>query len=609
MKFPRPHRLALLLLVGSLALACSRPEPPRVVILISIDTLRQDHLGCYGYGRPTSPVLDAFAAESAITFDEAYAQATYTLPSHMSMLTGLYPEAHGMLMPVFDDATAVPRLPESVTTLAEVLQGDGFATAAFTDGGLVDSTYGFNQGFDLYDDDRVESVADNGFERYRDELYAWLRDNKNRDHFVFVHTFDTHGPYIAPDRLVEEFRGTPQGRDVPHASLLVPSLLESQRYLELDQFDDLDAVIDEYDACIRFVDEEIGKLFDLLRELDRFDDALIIVTSDHGEQFLEDGIILGHGKTINNEVNRVPLLLKLPGSRNAGAREGHVVEIVDIPSTILETLGLEPPEAVDGQSLRRGVEEGIWAKDHAYGVNPFGGSHHYLLRDGKKLVQGLRRPRNKFVGQQLAPRAMGINPDGSMRVRRKVRYDYEKDPLGVLDAVPCEDRLYDMQSARFEWQAKTIADTKTLDALDTLAESLCRISTEKHMSHVEGIERPALDQREREYLEKLGYVEALNDTVETDADGDTPSEPERCDEPDPAPIDRSDLHRGDDLLWDLHRMRRGTIETLAATRLREMADESLAHYARFLEKHPERAELADWRRRYVEFVLEELAKK
>jgi len=276
----------LVLVLAFFLTACSQ-DKGRAVILISLDTLRQDHLGCYGYHRNTSPNIDRLAREDGIVFEAAYAQAPLTLPSHMSMLTGLYPEAHQVLLPKVKEGKAgkTDRLSERVVTLAEAIKSEGYKTSAFTDGLLVAKRFGFSQGFDEYRDKR-NKLGDNGFRRFGEPLRKWIDRNSSSDFFLFIHTYDTHAPYAPPEPFLGRFRGEPPARELPETSLTFCSFLGIHNAVRLGQYENLQAVVDDYDGCVAFVDDELGKLFGQLKDLGLFEESLIVVTSDHGEVFL-----------------------------------------------------------------------------------------------------------------------------------------------------------------------------------------------------------------------------------------------------------------------------------------------------------------------------------
>src|SRR5678815_1423406 len=196
--------VVLVLLAGAVWAVVERPwaDPPRTVVLISIDTLRPERLGAYGNAADVSPNIDALAKD-AVVFDQALALSPWTLPSHMTMLTGLDPVAHGV-------RKLGGVLSAHVTTLAEALKGAGFRTAAFTDGGLVHHSSGMGQGFEIYRDERNPDTMINGFQRLLPEALDWMRSTRHEDSFVFIHTFDVHSPYQVGDPgVIEQFRERP----------------------------------------------------------------------------------------------------------------------------------------------------------------------------------------------------------------------------------------------------------------------------------------------------------------------------------------------------------------------------------------------------------------
>jgi arylsulfatase A-like enzyme len=413
--------LAALLLCGGQA-ACA-PRAERVVVLISLDTLRADHLGFEGYRRDTSPNLDAFARDEAVAFVTAYAQSTYTLPSHMSIMTGLYPEAHGVLtsQTTTENGTRrVPRLSSGIATLAEILATDGFATTAFTDGLMVDGRYGFDRGFDDYRDLNNDELERNGFRKFRDAVRAWISEHSSHDFFLFLHTYDTHSPYVAPEPFRSRFTGKPPGRERPSGSLVHASMLRVHGAMRLHQYPTLQHLIDAYDGGIAYVDHEVGALFAHLKREGLWDQSLIIITSDHGELFLENNLMIGHGLGAYNEEVRIPLLIKFPGSKFAGRRVDHVVESIDLLPTILAALGLRVPEYVQGQNLLAGIERDEWSKRHAFGVSPNSGYNHYLLKDGFKFIGAVEDPYGhrirghfepKVVDEMVPPPVDGFEPN------------------------------------------------------------------------------------------------------------------------------------------------------------------------------------------------------
>jgi arylsulfatase A-like enzyme len=350
--------LALALLAPNTG--CRRPEPgpsaipaeaPPPVILISIDTLRADHLGCYGYHRPTSPSIDRLAADSVL-FEQLINPGGATLPVHLSLMTSLPPLVHGIF------AQQPHPLPEHHITLAEQLAATGYTTAAFTDGGFVSAQLGFAQGFEHFDDDGGHLA------RIMPRLESWLLDNLHRSFFLFLHTYDVHSgkeplPYDSPEPYRHffaagyegDFDGCAAGRCGSQLLSWLNSMARGgdTSASDLLSAEDLDYLVDLYDGGIRHADREIGELLDLLRERQVYDRCLIILTSDHGEEFREHGLLLHHQNYEENA--RVPLLIKLPGQAAAGTRVPALVSTIDIMPTVLELAGVAANPRIWGHSL------------------------------------------------------------------------------------------------------------------------------------------------------------------------------------------------------------------------------------------------------------------
>jgi arylsulfatase A-like enzyme len=312
-------------------------RPDINVILISIDTLRADHLGCYGYEKETSPNLDAFSRE-ALIFSQAIAQAPSTLHSHASILSSLLPHHHRASW------AAKTRLPEAVTSLPEVLRDAGYQTAAFTGGGQMDRVFGLDQGFDLYQQP--------GSERFNGTVarsIEWLQQERTQPFFLFLHTYEPHHPYAPPPEdlalFEEEYTGT-----LPD-DISVDLLRRINRNeIEIDD-QDLAHIVAAYDGEIRSMDAGFGHLIEFLRDQSLYVDTLIVFTSDHGEEFGEHGKIGWHSHSLYDELLRVPLIVKLPGNASAGAVVEDQVRSLDIAPTILEILGLEAPASFFGSKL------------------------------------------------------------------------------------------------------------------------------------------------------------------------------------------------------------------------------------------------------------------
>ncbi len=306
------------------------------VVLISVDTLRADHLGCYGYDRDTSPELDQLS-RNAVVFEHAYAQAASTTMSHASMLTSLWPPHHG--------ASVQSRLPGNILTLAEVLSQQGYDTASFNGGGQVGEEFGLDQGFTIYNsytpDDTAQIAA---------AARSWIAKSAARPFFLFLHTYETHQPYTPTLSALRLFEQGYEG-PLPEREISV-ELLASINAGKLAITDaDLRHVRNAYDAEIHSVDAQLGQLLEFLKQEELYDDTLIVVTSDHGEEFGEHGMVGWHSHSLYDELLHVPLIIKLPGSRRAGERVSTDVRSIDIAPTILVALGLDPPPSFAGQPL------------------------------------------------------------------------------------------------------------------------------------------------------------------------------------------------------------------------------------------------------------------
>jgi arylsulfatase A-like enzyme len=326
------------LAAGALAAACTRqPEPqasqgpPRHLLLITVDTLRADHLSAYGYARDTSPWLAA-AAANGILFEQAISQWPKTGPSFASLFTGQYPQTTGLTH------NAAIRIPDEYLTLPELLQQAGFTTVAVNSNGVLSRDLGWDRGFDEYlqtwdlapevtDDPveyrktmnarRVNELAEPLLERYRDaeRLFAW------------IHYSDPHAPYILPEDVENPFLGDEHYVGTELAPLDDPQVaIGDHRELRYYQA--------QYDGNVRFADAQIGKLVEHARSLGLLDNAVVVFSADHGESLGEHDYFFGHGRQPYNQGAHVPLVVWLPGGRGGGQRVPGPVELVDLYPTL-----------------------------------------------------------------------------------------------------------------------------------------------------------------------------------------------------------------------------------------------------------------------------------
>ncbi len=324
----------LALCVGS---GCARrTEAPPNVLLVTLDTVRADHLSTYGYPVATSPRLEGLARH-ATRYQRALATSPWTIPTHASLFTGKFPFEHGAITFKVDrpDARNAYPLPNEHVTLAEALQGNGYQTAAFVaNGGYLAPRWGFNQGFQSYLTRQVWAAELNK------PIKRWLRREAREPFFLFVNYIDAHRPYNSvprPGLLPRAVTPPDQGR-------LLTQLCEQVLPARGPVPDELrQRVVDQYDTALANLDEQLGELLDRLVELGLYDRTLIVVTSDHGEYFGEHHLV-EHSKDIYEAALRVPLLVKLPGQRT-GREDGTAVSSVDVPRLILEALPGEGPRA------------------------------------------------------------------------------------------------------------------------------------------------------------------------------------------------------------------------------------------------------------------------
>jgi len=438
------------------------------VILISIDTLRADRLGCYGCPAPTSPAIDHFR-EQSVLFDWAIAQAPSTLPSHATMLTSLLPEHHGAF---FSRRTP---LPSSLPTLATELKAAGYRTAAFTGGGQIAPEFGLDRGFEIYGVN--QGGAD--FEAAVEAGLGWLARDRQRPSFLFLHSYEVHHPYEPDPKLLAIFDEGYDGLLPPHVS---KDDLERMNRGEIAvDRRDLDHIVAAYDAEIRSVDEAFAALLDGLEVLGLADDALVIFTSDHGEEFGEHGIVGWHSHTLYDELLRVPLVIRFPEGRHAGTTVGAQVRLLDLAPTVLGEIGLEVPAGFEGVDLTR-VLKGLPTPLPAVSQLdlPFGENQISLRTARWKLY-----PRAAFAGDPFA--------DGPplLAVRARNLVERWRRPFALFDLVEDPGETSDAVSGHE-------------DVSDALRQTLGSLRTARRKSHT--VPTVTVEATTEERLRALGYM-------------------------------------------------------------------------------------------------------
>jgi arylsulfatase A-like enzyme len=340
-----PLRLACLALVaGTLAVVVAgwRPASPDAavrpnILLVSIDSLRADHVRSYGYGRDTTPTIDRLARRGVL-FEHAISSASWTVPAHMTMLTALPPEVHGV-------SSYLKALSPDAVTLAEVLRDAGYETAAFVSGPTVMAQYGFAQGFAKFDESMVDpsrarsriGITSPGLVALVDRfLQGWSDSGRRAPFFVFLHMWDVHYDYAPPAPYDRMF-------DPDYTGDLTSENFERNPRIRRDMDPrDLQHLIALYDGEIRFTDEHLGKVIDRLAALHVLDDTIVAVTSDHGDEFFEHGM-KGHAKTLYDEVLHVPMVISYPRRIRFAQRVHAQVRLMDLAPTLLGLAGVAPP--------------------------------------------------------------------------------------------------------------------------------------------------------------------------------------------------------------------------------------------------------------------------
>jgi arylsulfatase A-like enzyme len=327
----------------AIVLACGKPERRLNVMIIGVDTLRPDHLGCYGYDRDTSPNTDRLA-EDGVLFENVISQSPWTLPSFATVFTSLYPTQHGA-------GSLKSLMRTSFPPLAMILLKHGYSTGAVINAPALKREFGVNRGFESYD------VNPPGVERSADQVTAdalkWIDLNREGPFFIFVHYFDPHLSYSPPAPYDTLFNPAYRGRlknsfDINEFPQARVTNFESMKVLTPADWNHIRSL---YDGEIAFTDMAVGHLIDGIEEMGLRRNTLIVFLSDHGEEFFEhEGF--EHGHTLYEELLRVPLVFSLPDALLQGVRINRQVRLLDVAPTILDLLNIDPGTHIEGVSLR-----------------------------------------------------------------------------------------------------------------------------------------------------------------------------------------------------------------------------------------------------------------
>lgn len=412
----RPHgRLARAAALAVFAAGCAQADPDgagaradpasrprRDVLLVTVDTLRPDHIGYYGYPRPTSPRLDRFLADATV-WRRAYATEAATAPSVVSILTGLLPQQHRVRL-------FYQLLPPDVPTLADRLGAAGYQTAAVVSNVvLTDEAIGLGGRFDHYDDfvDEREGdrpVWERNAARTTDAVLAWLNAERDpaRPHFLWVHYIDPHGPYRAPADRPATFS---------HAGALAAQPERMLAYQIDPAVDDALDYVDRYDEEIAYVDREIGRLLDAYDELALARDAVIAFTADHGETMAEREWWFTHQYHVHEPIVRVPLALRFPGCEPGFVE--RPASLVDLAPTLLALAGVDVDAATGARSLldAGSAPAPIFTEATSFDLQ---GQRRAMILDRTKWIVQVARPTGREQARWV--HALELDPDEAERL-------------------------------------------------------------------------------------------------------------------------------------------------------------------------------------------------
>lgn len=498
----RPSKALLVaLLVGLVAVegtfhwALAPPErgkdrQPDVLVLL-VDALRADHVSSYGYERPTTPAIDSLAADG-IRFSQAIAQSTFTKASIASLFTGRNPYQHGVYWGSHAET------PDSITsdllsldevTLAEVLQERGYLTNAWVQNSHLLDFMGFGQGFVDYHHQQgsIQQIHRRSFPFFRGGA-------KRYPFFTYLHYIDLHDPY-RPKPPYDTLYGTHSDVYAGVDFSQWGAYLEAVRQGEQELSDaDVEQMRAYYDGLIHMVDDEIARLLDELKSNGLYDDTLIILTSDHGDAFMEHGFI-SHSTTPYDELVLVPLIVKLPKQRQAGLVVDEQVRVIDIMPTILHAVGTRVPQDVAGCALQT-----LWGDDGPERDAACGEAISEIATSGAYPTVAVRTAEGKYIHFEKQPDEF---------------YDLVADPgeledLGpdltltdLLAAAPTDDGSPD--AAGVEDGAAVEGDV-ALDPLEQLRRHLSRVALAAVLQRTDQAETVELTEQQIRELEALGYL-------------------------------------------------------------------------------------------------------
>jgi arylsulfatase A-like enzyme len=440
----------------------SPPDRPPNVVLIVVDTLRADHLSHYGYERPTAIALDGFASQ-ATRFTDCTAPAPWTNPSVASLFSGMETARHGS-----NDFGAA--ISTDVVTLAEVIQTAGWHTAAISFNPGIRSELDFHQGFDHFNEYLGKSTHSPDIAEMIDRVVRWLDSRPDKPFFLYLQPMNVHGPYRVP----EEHRGVlldhAPGTEFRYYGEAMQAIMRRGELEVRDELSSeyLQSLLDKYDTAIRYSTDRLADLFQILDDRDLFENSLVIVTSDHGEELFDHGGF-SHGYSLHHEVLHVPLYVKLPNQH-----DGQVIEspssLIDLLPTVLDVLGLDDPIDRDGRSLMPTIL----------------GTH----KDNSKFRIYQTNRRNRCIGRAIDSRRFKL-------IEIKTNYEGIRDEVRLFDLSEDPGERSDLASERPDTVHRLLAELEERFA----AASNRAVAPPENR----------IDRLDHERLRALGYIDDTND--------------------------------------------------------------------------------------------------
>ena len=364
------------------------------VLLILPDTLRADHLSCYGYHRQTSPNIDRFA-EECVMFEKALSSSPWTKTSVGSILTSLYPHEHGAFK-------WADNLSNTNLTLSEIFRNKNYRTFSAQANPTITSRYGFHQGFQVYKE-MIKDLAEN----LTDEFVNWLNRKKKRPFFAYLHFMDTHYPYHVPEDYMRTFAS--EGQSNLNLDKLISQDIRLLTEMGMPQ-SDKDYIVNLYDDSITYFDIHFGRILEALKTNHVLENTIIILLSDHGEEFWRHGSY-GHGHTLYNELLHVPLMIRCPSILPA-KKVSYPVQLIDLYPTILSLTRIDFDHEIRGKDWVPAILNDREAKRVIYFEGLLrGGEKRGVYKDGWKLIQNTTERYNSTFFELLGKLTKIIYPE------------------------------------------------------------------------------------------------------------------------------------------------------------------------------------------------------